>query len=96
MENNAYSQIIGNLTNFAQCSTQVVPLGPTPDLSAKFTFITPNLCRDMHSNSCSGSSDVILQGDKWLQGFRAAAAGDARVRLRHDARVHHPPQQPGS
>ena len=23
----------------------------------------------MHSNSCAGSSDVILQGDQWLQTF---------------------------
>ena len=56
-------------TNYAQCGTQVVPLGSTPDLSAAFTFITPNLCHDMHSNSCSGSSNVILQGDQWLQTF---------------------------
>jgi chitodextrinase len=56
-------------TNYAQCGTQVVPLGSTPDLSAAFTFITPNLCHDMHSNSCSGSSDVILQGDQWLRTF---------------------------
>ena len=56
-------------TNYAQCGTQVVPLGSTPDLSAAFTFITPNLCHDLHSNSCSGSSNVILQGDQWLQTF---------------------------
>jgi hypothetical protein len=56
-------------TNYTQCGTQNVPLGSTPDLSAGFTFITPDLCHDMHSNSCSGSSDVILQGDQWLQAF---------------------------
>jgi hypothetical protein len=56
-------------TNYTQCGTQNVPLGATPDLSAAFTFITPNLCHDMHSNSCTGSSDVILQGDQWLQTF---------------------------
>src|SRR5919204_521248 len=39
-------------TNYTQCGTQNVPLGSTPDLSAAFTFITPNLCHDMHSNSC--------------------------------------------
>jgi hypothetical protein len=49
-------------TNFVQCSTQVVPLGATPDLSAQFTFITPNLCDDMHD--CS-----VATGDQWLQGF---------------------------
>jgi hypothetical protein len=47
----------------------VVPLGATPDLSARFTLITPNLCHDMHSNSCAGSSNVILQGDQWLASF---------------------------
>jgi phosphatidylinositol-3-phosphatase len=41
------------------CSTQDVPLGSTPDVSAKFTFITPNLCSDMHD--CSVST-----GDSWL------------------------------
>jgi hypothetical protein len=33
---------------------------------AQYNFITPNLCHDMHSNSCPGSSDVIKQGDDWL------------------------------
>jgi phosphatidylinositol-3-phosphatase len=51
------------------CSTNDVPLGSTPDISAQFTFITPNLCDDMHSNTCSGSSNVIAQGDAWLKGF---------------------------
>jgi hypothetical protein len=55
--------------NFAQCSGRVVPLGAIPDLSAKFTFITPNICHDMHSNSCSGSNDEIAQGDSWLKSF---------------------------
>jgi phosphatidylinositol-3-phosphatase len=56
-------------TNYAECSTNDVPLGATPDLSADFTFITPNLCHDMHSNSCSGSGDVIAQGNAWLSTF---------------------------
>jgi phosphatidylinositol-3-phosphatase len=51
------------------CQNYDVPLGSTPDISAKFTFITPNVCHDMHSNNCSGSSNVILQGDQWLQTF---------------------------
>ena len=33
---------------------------------AAYNFITPNQCHDMHSNSCSGSSDPIRQGDTWL------------------------------
>jgi phosphatidylinositol-3-phosphatase len=44
------------------CSSQDVPLASVPDLSAPFTFITPNLCNDMHS--CS-----TADGDKWLSTF---------------------------
>jgi hypothetical protein len=32
---------------------------------ARYNFITPNLCNDMH-NSCAPTSDKILQGDNWL------------------------------
>jgi hypothetical protein len=45
-----------------QCARQDTPLGARPNLSARFTFITPNLCHDMHD--CSAS-----QGDSWLSGF---------------------------
>ena len=41
------------------CMGQDVALGSTPDVSAKFTFITPNMCSDMHD--CS-----VSQGDSWL------------------------------
>jgi hypothetical protein len=44
------------------CSANDVPLGSTPNISAKFTFITPNLCDDMHN--CS-----VATGDTWLKGF---------------------------
>jgi hypothetical protein len=44
------------------CATRDVPLGSTPDLSARFTFVTPNLCDDTHD--CS-----VQTGDTWLQGF---------------------------
>ena len=42
-----------------QCAAQDQPLTDPPDLSAKFTFITPNLCNDMHS--CS-----VASGDSWM------------------------------
>jgi len=45
-----------------ECATRDVPLGTTPDLSARFTFVTPNLCNDTHD--CS-----VQTGDTWLQGF---------------------------
>jgi hypothetical protein len=59
----------------ASCPTQDVPLGAVPDLSARFTLITPDLCHDMHD--CSTAT-----GDRWLSeelpevldspGYRAA------------------------
>jgi phosphatidylinositol-3-phosphatase len=33
--------------------------------AARYNFITPNLCSDMH-NKCSPLNDSILQGDQWL------------------------------
>ena len=44
------------------CKTLDVPLGQTPDLSAAYTFITPNECDDMHD--CS-----VASGDAWLKAF---------------------------
>jgi hypothetical protein len=49
-------------TNLTDCNTQDVPLGSTPDISAKFTFVTPNLIDDMHDGT-------IQQGDTWLSTF---------------------------
>lgn len=47
-------------TNIARaCSKQDVKLSSRPDLSARFTFITPNLCHDMHN--CSART-----GDRYL------------------------------
>jgi hypothetical protein len=45
-----------------RCAHHDTPLGARPNLSARFTFITPNLCHDMHD--CSAG-----QGDSWLAGF---------------------------
>jgi phosphatidylinositol-3-phosphatase len=47
-----YSQLAGDLSN---------------DRVRGYNFLTPNLCHDMHSNSCSGSSNVVKQGDDWLR-----------------------------
>jgi hypothetical protein len=50
-------------TNLAKtCGKQDVRLGRTPDLSARFTFITPNLCHDMHN--CG-----VRTGDRYLEGL---------------------------
>jgi phosphatidylinositol-3-phosphatase len=44
------------------CATFDVPLASPPDISARFTFVTPNLCNDMHD--CS-----VATGDAWLSTF---------------------------
>lgn len=44
------------------CLTDDVPLGSTPNISARFTFVTPNLCNDTHD--CS-----VATGDTWLSSF---------------------------
>ncbi|HEY2175358.1 MAG TPA: alkaline phosphatase family protein [Mycobacteriales bacterium] len=44
------------------CQNYDVPLGATPDISARFTFVTPNLCNDTHD--CS-----VTTGDDWLKAF---------------------------
>jgi hypothetical protein len=43
----------------ASCAAQDVPLGSPPDVTARLTVITPNLCDDMHD--CSTAT-----GDAWL------------------------------
>ncbi|MGH3497334.1 MAG: alkaline phosphatase family protein [Nocardioidaceae bacterium] len=45
-----------------QCLQRNVPLGSSPDLSAAYTFITPNLCHDTHNCPLSA-------GDSFLSGF---------------------------
>jgi hypothetical protein len=44
------------------CAHQDTALAARPNLSARFTFVTPNLCHDMHD--CSTRT-----GDNWLAGF---------------------------
>jgi hypothetical protein len=46
----------------AACTKRAVPLGNTPAISARFTFVTPNLCNDTHD--CS-----VATGDRWLSTF---------------------------
>jgi hypothetical protein len=54
----------------ADCLLQDVPLGPTPDVSARFTFVTPNLCNDMHSSPCATTTPTeVAAGDAWLSEF---------------------------
>lgn len=46
----------------ADCAARDVPLTDPPDLSARFTFVTPDLCHDMHD--CP-----VGTGDAWLSVF---------------------------
>jgi hypothetical protein len=47
------------------CPQHVVPLRGTPDLSARFTFITPNIRSDTHDTS-------VPVGDAWLASMMRA------------------------
>lgn len=44
------------------CTGYNVPLADPPDLSARFTFVTPNLINDMHNGT-------VTDGDTWLSTF---------------------------
>jgi hypothetical protein len=55
------------------CTTQDVPLPSSPSFSASYTFVTPNLCNDMHD--CS-----ISTGDKWLKNFVPKILGSREYR----------------
>jgi phospholipase C len=57
----------------ASCGSQDVPLGATPDISSRFTFVTPNLCHDMHD--CTVSA-----GDSWLSTFLPKVLGSPEYR----------------
>lgn len=66
------------------CDSQDVPLTQPPDISHRFTLITPNLCHDMHD--CPVST-----GDGWLATFlptllnsRQYRAGSTAVFLTYD------------
>ena len=46
----------------SDCAQYDVPLSDPPDLSARFTFVTPNLIHDMHDGT-------VADGDTWLSTF---------------------------
>jgi phosphatidylinositol-3-phosphatase len=61
----------GNNPRSATCIAHVRPL---PELAAdltsgsvaRYNFITPDLCNDMHNSSGCATSDSIANGDRWL------------------------------
>jgi phosphatidylinositol-3-phosphatase len=66
-------------TNLARtCGKQDVKLGRTPDISARFTFITPNLCHDTHN--CGVST-----GDRYLATLVPKIVNSKEYRAGHTA-----------
>ena len=66
-------------TNLGQeCRRYDVPFGARPDLSARFTFVTPNLINDMHDGS-------IGDGDRFLQSYLPALMATPQYRSRTTA-----------
>ena len=49
----------------SDCGNYDVPFGSAPDLSARFTFVTPNVIDDMHDGT-------ISDGDNFLKGYLPA------------------------
>jgi hypothetical protein len=61
-------------TNLARsCPKQDVRLDRTADISARFTFITPNLCHDTHN--CG-----VGTGDRWLSSLMSDITSSAEYR----------------
>jgi phospholipase C len=61
-------------TNLARsCPKQDVRLDDTPDISARFTFITPNLCHDTHN--CG-----VGTGDRFLSSLMSDITSSAEYR----------------
>src|SRR4051794_35471683 len=57
----------------ADCGVYDVPLGNAADISARFTFVTPDLCNDMHD--CS-----VTTGDTWLSHFLPSLLASSEYR----------------
>jgi hypothetical protein len=59
-----------------ECRRYDVPFGARPNLSARLTFVTPNLINDMHDGS-------IGDGDRFLQGYLPALMATPQYRARN-------------
>jgi hypothetical protein len=62
----------------SDCTQYNVPLTDPPDLSARFTFVTPNLINDMHDGT-------IADGDTWLSTFVPKVLASAEYSAGHAA-----------
>ena len=56
----ASSYCIAHVRPFAELASDL-----QNNTQARYNFITPNLCNDMH-NTCPPQNDSVLQGDTWL------------------------------
>jgi hypothetical protein len=56
-----------------ECGSDDVPFGARPNLSARFTFVTPNLTNDMHDGS-------IGDGDRFLKSYVPALMATPQYR----------------
>jgi hypothetical protein len=59
-----------------ECASYDVPFGAKPNLSARFTFVTPNLINDMHDGS-------ISDGDRFLQSYVPALMATPQYKARN-------------
>lgn len=63
-------------TDLGNCSTKDVPLNTSsPDFTAALTWITPNICHDMH-DTCGGNA--VTNGDNWLKNVMMPAVFASR------------------
>jgi len=56
----------------AACLAHDIPMGPTPDLSAAFTLLSPNKSHIMHEDDAPGTTthaQRIKAGDDWAAGY---------------------------
>jgi hypothetical protein len=61
----------GNNPNSTNCIAHIRPYSELPmdlqnNMQARYNFITPSLCDDMH-DTCAPFNDAVKQGDTWLQ-----------------------------
>jgi hypothetical protein len=83
-----FDDVVGNppSSSAANCITHVVPYtNLAGDLgagtTARYNFITPDLCDDMHNTSgCAGGSNAIKNGDVWLSNNLPVILGSTAVR----------------
>jgi phosphatidylinositol-3-phosphatase len=63
------------------CTARDVRLGAKPNVSARFTFVTPDVCHDMHASPCASTvPHEVRAGDTWLGSFLNAVFATPQYR----------------